>query len=101
MLLLQLAFIFLFPNRVDDELQREIGTFNNPNQLAYWSVLTISTYMLMPHRRLVIDLGVIAAGGWVVVASTSKSGLAAMSVVLLLWLALDFRRESCAMRRLR
>ena len=97
MVLAQVVLIIILPNRIDDELQREIGTFNAPNQLAYWAILCISTYMLLPGRRLLLDCGVIAGGAWVVVASTSKAGLLALGVCVVLWLALDFRRQGRAL----
>lgn len=93
MLLLQVAFIAVLPNRVNDVLEREIGTFNEANQLAYWAILSISTYMLMPCRRLAADLAVMAAGTWVVIASTSKAGLLAVAIATVLWVVLDFRRQ--------
>jgi hypothetical protein len=96
MLLVQVAFITVLPNRVDDVLEREAGTFNEANQLAYWAILTISTYMLMPCRRLPADLAVMAAGTWVVIASTSKAGLVALAIAAVLWLALDFWRRDRA-----
>lgn len=97
MLLLQVAFIAMLPNRVNDVLEREIGTFNEANQLAYWAILSISTYMLMPCRRLPADLAVMAAGTWVVIASTSKAGLLALAIAATLWVALDFRRQDRAL----
>lgn len=97
MLLSQVAFIAVLPNRVNDMLEREIGTFNEANQLAYWAILSISTYMLMPGRRLPADLVVMAAGTWVVIASTSKAGLLALAIAAVLWVVLDFRRQDRAL----
>ena len=97
MLLSQVVFIAVLPNRVNDVLEREIGTFNAPNQLAYWAILSISTYMLMPGRRLPADLVVMAAGTWVVIASTSKAGLLALAIATVLWVVLDSRRQGRAL----
>lgn len=97
MLLSQVALIAVLPNRVNDVLEREIGTFNEANQLAYWAILSISTYMLMPGRRLPADLAVMAAGAWVVIASTSKAGLLALAIAAVLWVVLDSRRQDRAL----
>lgn len=42
-----------FSLRVGDDMSRAIGTFNNPNQLGYFSVLMLSIFALLRYQRMV------------------------------------------------
>ena len=56
---------------------REIGTFNNPNQLGYWSLAALACWLVLKEgRRLGVgDLIVIAVSGQLVALSLSKAAL--------------------------
>lgn len=65
---------------------RAVGTFNNPNQLAYWGVAVMSMYLLI--RRNVtnwIDLPFLLLGTYCVVASLSRAGTIGVAVMLAAW----------------
>jgi O-Antigen ligase len=67
-------------------LVRSIGTFNNPNQLAYWGVAVMSMYLLI--RRNVtnwLDLPFLLLGTYCVVASLSRAGTVGVAVMLAAW----------------
>ncbi len=46
-IILQIPHIHLFP----DQTWRQTGTFNNPNQLAYWSLLSLIVLVLFRHNN--------------------------------------------------
>lgn len=65
---------------------RSVGTFNNPNQLAYWGVAVMSMYLLI--RRNVtnwLDLPFLLLGTYCVVASLSRAGTVGVGVMLAAW----------------
>lgn len=65
---------------------RAVGTFNNPNQLAYWGVAVMSMYLLI--RRNVtnwLDLPFLLLGTYCVVASLSRAGTVGVGVMLAAW----------------
>src|SRR3954453_3493775 len=73
--------------------EREIGSFNNPNQLAHWALLAPSIYMVIPGRRgLLCDAAVLGLAGWLLVASASRAGLLGGAIMLALWLTALVRR---------
>lgn len=67
---------------------RSTGTFNNPNQLGYWGLLVLACFGIIKEREplSLIDIGVLAGAGYVVIRSLSKaaslsSGLIILSIV--------------------
>ena len=64
---------------------REIGTFHNPNQLGYWSLATLSCWLILKRDRPlgVADLAVIAASGELVALALSKAALVAYFVLVI------------------
>ena len=80
-LLLQLALIQL---GFSSGRGRETGTFNNPNQLAYWALLLSASYLVLQGgRRLSItDLCVLLLGGYITALSLSKAGMLGWVILL-------------------
>ncbi|WP_439533849.1 hypothetical protein [Polymorphobacter sp.] len=66
---------------------RTVGTFKNPNQLAYWGVVMLSLFVMLRRNRLRrSDLLVIGGGIFCEFASASRAGLAALFALLVVWL---------------
>lgn len=66
---------------------RNVGTFRNPNQLAYWGVLMLSIFLLLRRSRLGrIDKVAVGAVVFCEFASASRAGLAALAALLAIWL---------------
>lgn len=66
---------------------RETGSFNNPNQLGYWSLLT-TCYILMLNygRRLkIIDVLVILACGYFITLALSRAVLLSYVLILIVF----------------
>jgi hypothetical protein len=57
------------------EGQRSIGTFNDPNQLGYWTLLTLVCFFVLNQeaRLRLLDLGLVAAAGYIILMSESRS----------------------------
>lgn len=85
--LVQFAAALVLPEHVNkDGVPREIGTFANPNQLAYWSICTMSLWLVL--RRCAarpIDLLTLALLGAVQVMTLSRAGMGAMAIGLAIW----------------
>jgi hypothetical protein len=79
-LLLQVGFLELLPRST----WRASGSFNNPNQLGYWALLTISCVAVTKEgdRLGPGDLIALAAGFYVVMLSLSKAASIAAMVLL-------------------
>jgi hypothetical protein len=62
---------------------RATGPFNNPNQLAYWSLLTAAIIIILKfHEKLnLFDLSIVAASGYLQAVALSKAGM--ISFILL------------------
>jgi hypothetical protein len=70
--------MFGYGLRADGETGRAVGTFNNPNQLGYFAVLTLSLFVLMHWRGAVGRSALIIAlciCGFLAAASLSKAAL--------------------------
>ncbi|MBB6228546.1 hypothetical protein FHS79_002736 [Polymorphobacter multimanifer] len=66
---------------------RAVGTFKNPNQLAYWGVVMLSLFVMLRRNRLRrSDLLVMGAGIFCEFASASRAGLGALIALLAVWL---------------
>jgi hypothetical protein len=67
---------------------RMAGTFNNPNQLAYWAILIATCWLaLKPRENLhALDFGVLAAAAMLCLLSGSRGG--ALAVALLMGMAI-------------
>lgn len=66
---------------------RTIGTFRNPNQLAYWGIIMLSLFVMLRRNKLRrSDLLVMAAGIFCQYASASRAGLIALLALLVVWL---------------
>lgn len=73
------------------ESWRAIGTFNNPNQLGYWSILMAACLVALGHgRRLAVveTIGLLALG---YLASLSLSRAAMFSILVLTIIAIVWR----------
>jgi hypothetical protein len=68
---------------------RSIGTFQDPNQLAYWAILTLcSLLVLKPQEGLGgIEIAGMAATIYLVLSSLSRSGTLGLVIVLLVALS--------------
>jgi len=92
-LALELAACILLPG--GGEL-RAIGTFRNPNQLGYWSLATLSCWLILKGERPLglVDLLVIAVGGELVALALSKAALVSyFALVMLGLIAQGLRRR--------
>ena len=69
---------------------RTVGTFNNPNQLGYWTILVSATYLLTlgSERLKYRDVGILCILGYVSTLSLSKAAMGSYLVLLAsaLWL---------------
>lgn len=65
---------------------RAIGTFNNPNQLAYWTLLTASILIVIKNnlRFTFFDYGILAALYYIQMVSLSKAGIITLTLVYML-----------------
>lgn len=82
MVVIQLLAVFAF---APGAVVRSVGTFNNPNQLAYWSLLSLGILVALryPGRLRYGDFAMIAALITITLASISKAGMVAFFFVLL------------------
>jgi hypothetical protein len=79
--LLQLFWVLFLPG---NHGFRETGSFNNPNQLAYWSLLMAGMLVLIRHKQRFswADWSVMGILGFFEVLALSKSGLITFPVFL-------------------
>lgn len=56
---------------------RLIGTFNNPNQITYWALISLTLLILIRYRSQLnyFDLGLIGILGYITLLALSKAGL--------------------------
>ena len=65
---------------------RAVGTFNNPNQLAYWAVAVSSIYLLIRrHSTRWSDLPFLLGAAYACLSSLSRSGTISVVAMLILW----------------
>lgn len=66
---------------------RSAGTFENPNQLAFWSICMLAIWILCrPGRIGILDLAVGGGLIWVELNSLSRAGIAAIGLLVAIWL---------------
>lgn len=66
---------------------RTVGTFRNPNQLAYWAIVMLSMFVMLRRNRLRRrDVLVMVAGIFCQYASASRAGLIAVLALMVVWL---------------
>lgn len=66
---------------------RSAGSFENPNQLAFWALCMLAIWVLSrPGRIGLLDLGVAAGLIWIELNSLSRAGIAAMGLLLAVWM---------------
>ena len=71
---------------------RSSGTFENPNQLAFWALCMLSIWVLCrPGRIGLLDLAVVAGMVWVELSSLSRAGVGAMGILIVVWLLRTLR----------
>jgi hypothetical protein len=66
-------------------LLREVGTFNNPNQLGYWSLLSASCLLVLNYGRRMplIDIIALCVATYLVAESLSRAALLSHLLVLM------------------
>jgi hypothetical protein len=79
------AFAELAAVLADGRSFRAQGTFNNENQLGYWAVCALGIYTVVRPRPTIRDLPVVGAILWAELASTSRAGVVACLLVLMVW----------------
>lgn len=81
MVFIQLCAVFAFG---PGTALRSVGTFNNPNQLAYWTLLSLGILAALryPHRFHYKDWALIAALAAINLAAISKAGMVAFFFAL-------------------
>lgn len=79
--LIQLFFIIVFPQ---DTALRETGTFNNPNQFSYWSLLSVTMLAFLRRKTgfKLTDYIAMSLFGFFQILSLSKAGI--LSYLLML-----------------
>ena len=88
---LQLVAVLLDPGL------RALGTFQNPNQLAYWGIATLSLFLVLRRNVPQIwDLPFLLMALYCVFASLSRAGLVSCLFLVMMWgwfaLRTTFRR---------
>lgn len=65
---------------------RAIGTFNNPNQLAYWALLTASILIVIKNnlRFTIFDYAALSALYYIQMLSLSKAGIITLTLIYLI-----------------
>lgn len=63
---------------------RGVGTFNNPNQLGYWSIISATCWLVIRgERRLdLFDVGVLTAIGYLTSLSLSKAAMVSFMMLV-------------------
>jgi uncharacterized membrane protein len=65
---------------------RPLGTFQNPNQLAYWGIVILSTYLVLRRNQSYwSDLPFLVILTYCVIASLSRAGAIAALLLLAVW----------------
>jgi len=75
------------------EMVRAHGTFNNPNQLGYWAINLFGIYLVAQPKRSYWDLVALGPLVYIELATTSRAGLVAISVMVGIWLYELLRRN--------
>lgn len=85
-LVLEIAMILIFDSR---SAFRETGSFNNPNQLGYWSLLTAATLIVLNagRRMEAVDLAAIGLSAVMIGLSSSRAAVMAFGAIILAMLA--------------
>jgi hypothetical protein len=76
---------------ISGDIYRSVGTFSNPNQLAYWSICLVTMHMLIARERTGLTLAVTALLGACLMLSLSRGGLTGFAAVAGLYLLQRFR----------
>jgi hypothetical protein len=79
----QIISIKLFPD-FDAGTERLTGGFANPNQLAYWALLSASMLVFLSKRMGLIDFAAIGMAGYLQTVALSKAGLITFGLFMLL-----------------
>jgi hypothetical protein len=81
-LVAQILFVSFIPS---EQSYRAIGSFNNPNQLAYWALLCAASIVVLKFRRRLSlpDYVLLLAGGYIQTLSLSKAGIITYSLLML------------------
>ncbi|MFC3580134.1 O-antigen ligase family protein [Sphingomonas hylomeconis] len=65
---------------------RSIGTFRNPNQLAYWGIIVLSLLLVLRRNKpRLIDVPVMLMVLYCEVAAASRAGLISTLVLIMIW----------------
>ncbi len=76
-----------------DDNFRPLGTFQNPNQLAYWGVVVLSMYLVIRRNQSHwLDLPFLLMLAYCVIASLSRAGAIAVLLLLGLWFWIILKR---------
>lgn len=64
---------------------RVTGSFNNPNQMGYWAILNLSSWLMINRtaRHGLIDLFVFVSSAYVIVISTSRAAIGGLLILVL------------------
>jgi hypothetical protein len=83
LLIIQAAWVAIVGNNM---WGRAIGTFNDPNQLGYWTLLTaVCIFALRPDRTLrFIDLGSLLLAFYIILMTVSRSSMLAFACLLVI-----------------
>lgn len=83
--LIVLAFCLVTSHVATGEGERAIGTFNNPNQLGYWSLLAVGCFLVLKgnERLNLLDFVFLATATYLAALSLSKAALLSLFALLL------------------
>ncbi len=85
--LVQVMAIMFLPN----DLYRSVGTFSNPNQLAYWAICLISCQLLLTQDRPVLTSVSIGLLGTCLMLTLSRGGLMGFAAVVAVYALQRFK----------
>lgn len=79
---LELAWIALFNSKTP---WRETGSFNNPNQLGYWALLSAAAIVMLNYgRRMhIVDLGALMGCALMIAESLSRGAMISFVLILI------------------
>lgn len=85
--LIQFAAVLVRPEHLNkDGVLREMGTFANPNQLAYWAICSMSLWLVLRRcSAKPVDLLILALLGAIQVMTLSRAGMGATAIGLAVW----------------
>lgn len=82
LMVIQVFYAHIMPNVFS---WRESGSFVTPNQLAYWSLLIATAYVILKREQpfTIFDIALLVIGGYLQILSLSKAGMITYTIFLI------------------